>query len=70
MIESGVCRARRREIEGSTDARFVETDEFLDLLVSWRKMDRSDDSIGKVRGLLDLQTGKRFLIEQEKLAMR
>ena len=70
MIESGMCRARRREMQGSADAQFVATDEFLNLLLSWRKMDRFDDSVGKVRGLLDLQTGKRFLIEQEKLVLR
>ena len=69
MTARGICRERRREMQTQTDTRFVETDEFLDLLLSWRKLTRWDDAVGNVRGLVDRQSGMRFLIEQEKLGI-
>jgi hypothetical protein len=54
-------------VQPGPDTRFVDSEEFLNLLVSWRKLERWDDSAGKVRGLVDRQSGMRFLIEQEKL---
>lgn len=50
------------ERPGST---FVQRDEFCKLLVSFRKMVRSDET--SIRGLMDVETGRRFLIESEKL---
>ena len=70
MTARGICRERRREMQTQIDTRFVETDEFLDLLLSWRKLTRWDDAVGNVRGLVDRQSGMRFLIEQEKLGLR
>ena len=46
---------------------FVARDEFCKLLLSSQRLVRSDEPRSQVRGLLDLDTGKRFLIEQENL---
>ena len=47
---------------------FVERDEFCKLLLSFRKVIRSDEPAA--RGLLDVATGERLLIKQEKLFER
>jgi hypothetical protein len=56
-----------RELLNST---FVEPDEFLRLLLSRQALVRSDRSEGNIRGLLDPITGRRFVIEQERLLQR
>jgi hypothetical protein len=61
---------REREKMASDDAIYVQSDEFLSLLVSRRDLVRSDSFGGEVRGLLDRKTGKRILIEQTKLFTR
>ena len=61
---------REREEMASDDAIYVQSDEFLSLLVSRRDLVRSDSFGGEVRGLLDRKTGKRILIEQSKLFPR
>jgi hypothetical protein len=45
----------------------VKRDEFFGLLTSLRKFVRADDPGACVRGVLDLDTGERFIIEQEQL---
>jgi hypothetical protein len=49
------------------DSEFVPTNKFFRLLLCRRKMVRSDNSAGSVRGLLDQQTGRRYLIEDKVL---
>lgn len=61
-----VC-VQRRELRERSENSFVQRDEFCRLLLSCRKMVRSDEPAVLVRGLLDLKTGIRFLIEQENL---
>ena len=63
-------REREHEDLASDDAIYVQSDEFLSLLVSRRDLVRSDSFGGEVRGLLDRKTGKRVLIEQAKLFPR
>jgi hypothetical protein len=58
---------RRRAIRESANSTFVQREEFCSLLVSTRRLVRSDEPRLGVRGLLDVETGTRFLIEQEKL---
>jgi hypothetical protein len=58
---------RRRAMRESSNATFVQREEFCNLLLSTRRMIRSDEPALRVRGLLDMDTGTRFLIEQEKL---
>lgn len=50
-----------------SDCRFVESEEFCRLLVGKGRLVRADDSSLDVRGLLDLETGVRYLIETRKL---
>jgi hypothetical protein len=52
------------------DCASVEPEEFISLLVCRRELERSDSPDGKVRGLLDRRTGRRFVAEQEKLLQR
>ncbi len=58
---------RRRAVRDRADFTYVQREEFCRLLLSTRRMVRSDEPDRNVRGLLDTETGKRFLIEQEKL---
>jgi hypothetical protein len=58
---------RRRAIRENANSTFVQRDEFCSLLLSTRRLVRSDEPRLGVRGLLDVETGTRFLIEQEKL---
>jgi hypothetical protein len=58
---------RRRALRECSESNFVQRDEFCKLLVSFRKMVRSDEPALNVRGPLDLKTGTRFLIEDENL---
>jgi hypothetical protein len=53
----------RELLEGT----FVERDEFCRLLLSVQRMVRSDEPAVNLRGVRDLATGRRYLIEQEKL---
>ena len=57
----------QRMMQASHDSRFVQPDEFLSLLLGRRKIVRSDSKDGTVRGLLDVQTGERYQIEEEAL---
>ena len=57
----------RRTMYENSNSTFVQRDEFCSLLLSTRRMVRSDEPGRGVRGLLDMETGTRFLIEQEKL---
>jgi hypothetical protein len=57
----------QRMMQACHDSRFVPPDEFLSLLLGRRKLVRSDSKDWTVRGLLDVQTGERYLIEEEAL---
>ena len=59
-----------RAMHACLDSTYVQAEEFLSLLLSRRELVRSDTLDGEVRGLLDLKTGERFLIEQAKLLAR
>ncbi len=53
--------------QDSSNSTFVQREEFCSLLLSTRRLVRSDEPRRGVRGLLDIDTGARFLIKQEKL---
>jgi hypothetical protein len=59
---------RGRAWKESSRGTFVERDEFCKLLLSSRKVIRCDETTA--RGLLDVATGERLLIQQEKLFER
>jgi hypothetical protein len=46
----------------------VKREEFCEMLLSFRKFVRSDED--RYRGLLDVETGRRFLIDREELMKR
>lgn len=58
----------KQEVVGSDT--FVQAEEFCQLLLSSRQMVRSDERESNLRGLLDLETGRRYLIDQEQLLNR
>jgi hypothetical protein len=64
---TGTLIERRQSLRKHAELSFVHRDEFCKLLLSSRKMIRSDEPRASVRGLLDLETGERYLIEQENL---
>ena len=49
------------------DERFVDRDEYCQLLVSRKHLSRSDDPCARILGLLDSETGVRFVIEEDRL---
>jgi hypothetical protein len=67
MTFGGTLSERRRALQQRPDQTFVERDEYFELLLSTRKLVRSDEPAVGVRGLLDVESGKRYLIKQEQL---
>ena len=57
----------RFDLRNHCDAVFVQAEEYCRLLLSWRKMERIEDKAGNVCGLFDVQSGKSYLIERERL---
>ena len=58
---------REGRMELTPHARFVEAEQFVNLLVSRKKLIREDDKEAGIRGLFEPATGKSFFIEEEKL---
>ena len=67
MLQAEKLHDESSELERKSDCKFVERSEFVELLLSFKRVIRADDLGINVLGLLDLDTGTRFLIEQEKL---
>jgi hypothetical protein len=67
MMLTETIDERRRTMRESANFTFVQREEFCSLLLSTRHLVRSDEPGIGVRGLMDVETGARFLIEQEKL---
>jgi hypothetical protein len=59
---------KRRARQDSADVTVVKRDEFFEMLLSFRKYVRSDEP--SYRGLLDVETGRRFVIEPDELLRR
>jgi hypothetical protein len=60
-------QSKLRALHERAENSFIQRDEYCRLLVCSKKMIRSDEPALGLRGLFDVQTGNRFLIEQEKL---
>ena len=58
---------QRAVLRQRVDCHFVDRDEFLKLLLSRRQLFRIDIDAARICGVLDPQTGQRFLIERERL---
>jgi hypothetical protein len=67
MTFNETIKERRSALRQRPGFTFVHRDEFCRLLLSCKKLVRSDEPAVSVRGLLDVQSGERYLIEQEKL---
>ena len=67
MMPASTLQEQRRLLRQSEECRFVDSDEFCELLLGFKRMVRADESASELRGLLDPETGTRFLIEEEKL---
>jgi hypothetical protein len=50
-----------------SSGRWLEPEEYLELAVSGRRMARCDEPDRGVRGLLDLATGERFFVSEERV---
>lgn len=57
----------RQLLRASSDYRWVTPDEWRDLLISRSPLVRADVSKAGVLGLLDPTSGRRFVIEQERI---
>ena len=62
--------SRRLAMRDDAKFTFVQREEYCRLLLSTRRMVRSDEPSLHARGLLDTETGMRFLIEQDQLFAR
>ena len=72
MVPTGLTGAGRQirphaAIEDNADARFVNKEEYFRLLVGFRRLVRADDAEKNLRGLLDEETGTRYMIHEEEL---
>jgi hypothetical protein len=63
----GSMEERRQSLRLQADSRFVDCEEFRELLTSRRKLVRADDRSAGVRGLFEPATGERFFIEENRL---
>lgn len=59
--------AARRKLRDLPNSRFVSSSEYRNLLLSRCRLQRSFDSVARVCSLVDTDTGRRFLIEEEYL---
>jgi len=67
MVLTESLDQRRAAVLESAPYTLVQREEFCRLLLSSRRLVRSDEPRLRMRGLVDLDTGDRFFIEQEKL---
>ena len=67
MVLTRDLNERRGAMRNSSPFTIVPREEFCRLLLSTRRLVRSDEPRLRMRGLMDLDTGDRFCIEQEKL---
>ena len=67
MSLTETVQLRGRALQKRSDTTFVQRDEFCRLLLSCKRLVRADEPADQIRGLLDVDTGMRFLIQQEQL---
>jgi hypothetical protein len=60
-------RQRQRALQRGREVTFVHREEFCRLLLSFKKLIRSDEPAVRIRGLTDVESGERYLIDQEEL---
>jgi hypothetical protein len=57
----------REALKTRSNVRFVDRDEFCELLTSAKSLNRCDKPSARVRGICDPFVGYQYLIEEEKL---
>jgi hypothetical protein len=60
-------RDKKHSLRNSTSATFVRREEFCRLLLSFKKLIRSDEPADRIRGLTDVESGERYLIKHDEL---
>jgi len=70
MTSAKSATTTRCDRQQPTENIFVNRDEFCKLILSYRKLVRADEPGNRVRGLLDVESGERYLIDQEELVGR
>ena len=56
-----------KQMRPDGNSQFVLPQVYLELATSTKKLERSDDAAASLRGLLDPETGKRYLVEENML---
>ena len=67
MAWNELRRQRQRVSQRGQDVTFVHREEFCRLLLSFKKLIRSDEPAVRIRGLTDVESGERYIIDQEEL---
>lgn len=67
-MRAKAVQERRTLLKQSKECKFVESNEFCELLVGFKRLVRADEASVDLKGLLDPETGTRFFIEVEKLS--
>jgi|GEM_PF-3808800 len=57
----------RNRLRMQKECQFVHPMHFRELLVSRKRLTRSDHARANLRGLIDLESGVEFLVEEEML---
>lgn len=65
--EATKTETEREALRANENVRFVDREEFCRLLTSGNVLSRCDVPVARVRGVVDLNAGNRFLIEEERL---
>jgi len=67
MMQTDTSHEAQRLLREHAEYRFVDSTEFCSLLLGFKRLVRADEAALGMRGLLDLDTGVHYLIEQENL---
>ncbi|MGE0758698.1 MAG: hypothetical protein AB7O38_16850 [Pirellulaceae bacterium] len=59
----------RPRVEADDTSKAVTTERYIQLITSRRRLERCDGPGGLVRGLVDLDTGRRYTISKEQLGL-
>ena len=70
MMQQESVMEQRRTMRQRPGLVFVDRNEFCELLLSFKKLVRSDEPAVSIRGLLDVESGERYVIGQEDLFAR
>ena len=67
LVTRGSLHERRRRLTSQKSYRHVDPNEFRALVISTRRLIRADDPASELRGVIDPESGTRFVTESEGL---